>query len=83
MLKKRKVDVRSDELTDRNAQAVKTNEVLAAVAAGDLLAVAALGLAGLGVDLDLLVAIRGAGLGSGEGKGGHRGDDEGLEESHC
>jgi hypothetical protein len=70
-------------LTDGDAQAVEANEVLAAVAAGDLGAVAAL-LAVVGAgDLDLLVAVRGAGLGSGEGNSGHGGDEEGLEESHC
>ena len=70
-------------LTDGDAQAVEADEVLAAVAAGDLGAVAAL-LAALGAgDLDVLVAIRGAGLGSGEGNSGHGGDEEGLEESHC
>ena len=72
-----------DELTDGDAQAVEADEVLAAVAAGDLGAVAALGLVGGRVDLDLLVAVRGTGLGNGEGNSGHGGNDEGLDESHC
>ena len=68
-------------LTDGDAQAVEADEVLAAVAAGNLGAVAALlGRVG-GVDGDLLGAIR-ATLGSGVGKGGHGGDEDGLEESH-
>jgi len=68
--------------TDGDAQAVKTNEVLAAVAAGDLLAVAALGLAGLGVDLDLLVVVGSTALGSSEDNSSHGGDEERLEEGH-
>ena len=71
-----------DGLTDGDAQAVEADEVLALVAAGDLGAVAASVLGGLGVDLDLLVAVRGTALGSGEGNSGHGGDEEGLEESH-
>jgi hypothetical protein len=68
--------------TDRNAQAVSTNKVLAAVAASNLLAVAALGLRGLGVDLDLGVLVGSATLGSGEGNSGHGGDEERLDEGH-
>ena len=68
--------------TDGDAQAVSTNEVLAAVAAGNLLAVAALGLGGLGVDLDLGVLVGGAALGSSESDGGHGGDEERLDEGH-
>jgi hypothetical protein len=49
------------ELTDGNAQAVEADEVLAAVAAGNLLAVAALGGVVLAGDVDLLVTVRGAG----------------------
>jgi hypothetical protein len=67
--------------TDRNAQAVKTNEVLAAVAAGDLLAVAALGGVVLSANLDLGVLLRST-LGSGKGNSGHGGDEERLEEGH-
>ena len=66
--------------TDGDAQAVKTDEVVAGVAAGELLAVAALGLAGLGVDLDLGVLVRGTALG--EGNSSHGGDDERLVEGH-
>jgi len=67
--------------TDGDAQAVKTNEVLAAVAAGDLLAVAALGRVVLGADVDLGVLL-GSTLGGGEGNSGHGGDEERLEEGH-
>lgn len=67
--------------TDGDAQAVGTDEVLAAVAAGELLAVAADSLGGLGVDIDLGGAVR-ATLGSGEGNGSHGGEDESLEEGH-
>ena len=70
-------------LTDGDADAVEADEVLALVAAGDLGAVAASVLGGLGVDLDLLVAVRGTALGNGEGNSGHGGNDEGLGESHC
>ena len=66
--------------TDGDAEAVKTDEVLAAVAAGDLLAVAALVVAGLGVDVDLGVLVGSTALG--EGNGSHGGDDERLEEGH-
>ena len=66
--------------TDGDAEAVKTDEVLAAVAAGDLLAVAALVVAGLGVDVDLGVLVGSTALG--ESNGGHGGDDERLEEGH-
>ena len=69
----------SEERTDGDAQAVKTNEVLAAVAAGDLLAVAAHLLVGAGVDGDLGVLVRAT---LGEGNGSHGGDDESLEEGH-
>ena len=65
--------------TDGDAQAVGTDEVLAAVAAGELLAVTALGGGVGGVDVDLGVLV-GATLG--EGNGGHGGDDESLEEGH-
>jgi hypothetical protein len=68
--------------TNGDAQAVKTNEVLAGVAAGELLAVAALGLASLGVDVDLGVLVGGTALGSGESDGGHGGDEERLDEGH-
>ena len=67
------------ERTDGDAEAVQADEVLAAVAAGDLLAVAALGAAGLGVDVDLGVLVGGT---LGEGNSGHGGDDERLEEGH-
>ena len=69
--------------TDGDAEAVGANEVLAAVAAGELLAVTAGSLAVLGVDLDLLVVVRGTTLGSGEGNSSHGGDEERLEEGHC
>ena len=69
-------------LTDGDAQAVGADEVLTAVAAGELLAVAADSLVGLRVDADLGVAIRGTALGSGEGNSGHGGDEERLEEGH-
>jgi hypothetical protein len=46
-------------LTDGDAQAVEADEVLAAVAAGNLLAVTALGGVVLAGDVDLLVAVRG------------------------
>ena len=72
-----------EERTNGDAQAVGGDEVLAGVAAGELLAVAALGLAGLGVDVDVGVLVGGTALGSGEGNSGHGGDEEGLEESHC
>ena len=71
-----------EERTNGNAQAVGGDEVLAGVAAGELLAVAALGLAGLGVDVDVGVLVGGTALGSGEGDGGHGGDEEGLDEGH-
>ena len=70
------------ELTDGDAQAVEADEVLTAVAAGELLAVAASSLGGLGVDADLGVAIGGTALRSGVGEGGHGGDEERLEEGH-
>ena len=69
--------------TDRDAEAVGADEVLAAVAAGELLAVTASSLAVLGVDLDLLVVVGGTALGSGEGNSSHGGDEERLEEGHC
>jgi hypothetical protein len=65
--------------TDGDAEAVDADEVLAAVAAGNLLAVAALGTAGLGVNVDLGVLVGGT---LGEGNSGHGGDDERLEEGH-
>ena len=61
------------ELTDGDGQAVGTDEVLAAVAAGELLAVAADGVVGLGRDVDLGVAgllCDGSGLGGGDLGGG-------------
>lgn len=68
-------------LTDGDAQAVGADEVLTAVAAGELLAVAALG-GGVGRrDIDLLVTLGGT-LGGGVGKGGHGGDEESLDEGH-
>jgi hypothetical protein len=67
--------------TDGDAQAVEANEVLAAVAAGDLLTVAALGGVVLARDLDLGVLVRST-LGGGEGNSGHGGDEERLEEGH-
>ena len=70
-----------NRLTDGDAQAVKTDEVLAAVAAGDLLAVAALGGVVLAGSLDLGVLV-GSALGSGEGNSSHGGDEERLEEGH-
>ena len=68
------------ERTDGDVQAVKTDEVLAAVAAGDLLAVAADGsvLALGGGDLGLVVRSA-----LGDSDGSHGGDDESLEEGHC
>jgi hypothetical protein len=69
-------------LTNGDAQAVEANEVLTAVAAGELLAVTASGTVGLGVDADLGVAIGSTTLGSGVGEGGHGGDEESLEEGH-
>jgi hypothetical protein len=71
-----------EELTDRDAEAVQANEVLAAVAAGDLLAVTADGLAGLGVDVDIGVLVRSTTGGGSDDNGGHGGDDERLEEGH-
>jgi hypothetical protein len=68
--------------TNGDAQAVGTDEVLAAVAAGELLAVAASSAVGLRVDVDLGVAIGSTTGGSGEREGGHGGDDERLEEGH-
>ena len=65
--------------TDGDAEAVQADEVLAAVAARDLLAVTALGLVGLGVDVDLGVLVGGT---LSEGNSGHGGDDERLEEGH-
>jgi hypothetical protein len=70
------------KLTNGDAQAVEADEVLTAVAAGELLAVAAGGAVGLGVDADLGVAIGSTTLGSGVGEGGHGGDEESLEEGH-
>jgi hypothetical protein len=67
------------EHTDGDAEAVQADEVLAAVAAGNLLAVAALGGTGLGVNVDLGVLVGGT---LGEGNSGHGGDDERLEEGH-
>ena len=69
--------------TNGDAEAVEADEVLAAVAAGELLAVTALGLAALRVDLDLLVVVGGTALRSGEGNSSHGGDEERLEEGHC
>jgi hypothetical protein len=71
------------ERTDGNAEAVQADEVLAAVAAGDLLAIAAVRRAVLGRDIDFLVAVRSAGGGCGVGNSGHGGDEERLEEGHC
>ena len=81
-------------LTNGNAQAVGANEVLAAVAAGDLLAVAADGAVLLGLDVDLGVAgllsdrsgLGGGDLGGGgglvvAGSGGDDGGHGGDEES--
>jgi hypothetical protein len=75
--------VRGDgrERTNGDAQAVGTDEVLAAVAAGELLAVTADGVGGHGLAGDLGVALRGA-LGGGDGNSGHGGDDKSLEEGH-
>ena len=87
----------SRKLTDGDAQAVGANEVLAAVAAGKLLAVAADGAVVLGRDVDLGVAgglgvgrgsLGGLGLGGaavaggGGDEGGHGGDEESLHEGH-
>jgi hypothetical protein len=86
----------SRRLTNGDAQAVGTDEVLAAVAAGDLLAVAADGAVVLGRDIDLGVAgllvdrggsdLSSGGLGtvagSGGDEGGHGGDEESLHEGH-
>ena len=66
-------------LTDGDAEAVKADEVLAAVAAGDLGAVAALLGRLVGGNRDLLGAV-GTTLGGGVGKGGHGGEDDGLGE---
>jgi hypothetical protein len=68
--------------TDGDAEAVQANEVLAAVAAGDLLTVAAHGLARLGVDVNVGVLVAGTAGGGSEGNSGHGGDDERLEEGH-
>ena len=65
--------------TDGDAEAVQADEVLVAVAAGNLLAVAAVGAVGLGADVDLGVLL---GLALGESKSGHGGDDERLDEGH-
>jgi len=69
--------------TNGDAEAVQADEVLAAVAAGELLSVTALGRVVLGVDLNLLVAIRGTTLRGGEGNSSHGGNEERLEEGHC
>jgi hypothetical protein len=63
------------KLTNGDAQAVGTNKVLAAVAASELLVVAADGVVGLGRDVDLGVAgglsLGGSSLGGlGDGRGG-------------
>jgi hypothetical protein len=68
--------------TDGDAQAVGTDEVLAAVAAGELLAIPTHGLVGLGVDVDVGVAVRCTTGWSGVREGSHGGDEESLEESH-
>jgi hypothetical protein len=68
--------------TNWNAQAVQPNKVLVAVAASDLLAVAADGRARLRVDVDVGVLVGGTALWSGEGRDGHGGDEEGVDESH-
>lgn len=68
--------------TDGDAEAVGADQVLAAVAAGDLLTVTADGGVALRVDLDLLVVVRGTALGSSEGNSSHGGDEERLEEGH-
>ena len=87
----------SGQLTNGDAQAVGADEVLAAVAAGDLLAVAADGAVVLTGDLDLGVAgllvhgrggsglggsdLGGGGLGAVAGGGGDEGGHGGDEES--
>jgi hypothetical protein len=70
------------ERTDRNAEAVQADEVLAAVAAGDLLSVAADGLVGVGVDIDVGVLVGCTARRSGVGNNSHGGDEERLEEGH-
>ena len=70
------------ERTDGDAEAVEADQVLAGVAAGELLTVAALGLVALGADVDLLVAVRGTTLRGSEGNSSHGGDEERLEEGH-
>ena len=65
--------------TDGDAEAVQTDEVLVAVAAGNLLAIAAVGAVGLGADVDLGVLLS---LTLGESNSGHGGNDERLEEGH-
>ncbi len=69
--------------TDGDAEAVEADQVVAGVAASELLAVTAGSGAVLRADLDLLVAVGGTALGSSEGNSSHGGDEERLEEGHC
>ena len=69
--------------TDGDAEAVEADQVVALVAASELLAVTAGSGAVLRADLDLLVAVGGTALGSSEGNSSHGGDEERLEEGHC
>jgi hypothetical protein len=69
--------------TDGDAEAVEADQVVAGVAASELLAVTAGSGAVLGADLDLLVVVGGTALGSSEGNSSHGGDEERLEEGHC
>jgi hypothetical protein len=71
------------ERTDRDAEAVQANEVLAAVAAGNLLAVAAVRGVVLGRNVDLLVSVRGTTLRGSVCNDSHGGDKKRLEEGHC
>jgi hypothetical protein len=68
---------------DGDAEAVEADQVVAGVAASELLAVTAGSGAVLRADLDLLVVVGGTALGSSEGNSSHGGDEERLEEGHC
>ena len=68
---------------DGDAEAVEADQVVALVAASELLAVTAGSGTVLRADLDLLVAVGGTALGSSEGNSSHGGDEERLEEGHC
>jgi hypothetical protein len=68
--------------TNGDAQAVGTDEVLTAVAAGELLAVTASSGVRLGVDVNVGVVIGSAAGGGSNDDSSHGGDDERLEEGH-